>query len=502
MKRKVELPVFEEYQYIIEAASQSLFYTSLEELKQILRLGIHLKDYKTWFSLNEKGEHCHVISIEDCFHSSISVSRFPKIIDMACTGMRHWSCNSNIIRSPTVASAGNNVNSSKVLVLGGTGRVGGSTALALSKLKPDLRLVIAGRADIQLYADIANWTGLLWILDKFDDWFCIVHPCHFCTLFPSLGHSKSALSLRVRLISDKVYTLTVELLKKLALINPSHRKFFIVELSDLAHSLSSKAVQELITLKNTHMLGLSTGLMAGSSVLRIMQTLNSLTLVDGNKSKGVERDGNQEHVTLWQELSECIGVTESQLGQGSLSLVVNANVGDPSLPLGTQRLLPLIEVSWFCVISSKKTVRFQQDNACATESKINLFDEKHHRLLNAFVRQDPGLDRVISRLQQPVPLEYIPDTHIYFISGFFSLDKPKDLSELLQSAARDYGTLAASVSDIHSTHNFQEPPSSSGNVSPRFQKGENQEGEDETDNDVDDTNGKRFLWHSDMDNGL
>ncbi|PWA81146.1 saccharopine dehydrogenase [Artemisia annua] len=60
---------------------------------------------------------------------------------MACTCMRHWSYNT--IRSPTVASAGN-VNS-KVLVLGGTGRVGGSTALALSKLKPDLRIVIAGQ---------------------------------------------------------------------------------------------------------------------------------------------------------------------------------------------------------------------------------------------------------------------------------------------------------------------------------------------------------------------
>ncbi|KAJ9139742.1 hypothetical protein P3X46_030447 [Hevea brasiliensis] len=34
---------------------------------------------------------------------------------------------------------------SRVLVLGGTGRVGGSTAIALSKLCPDLRLVIGGR---------------------------------------------------------------------------------------------------------------------------------------------------------------------------------------------------------------------------------------------------------------------------------------------------------------------------------------------------------------------
>ncbi|GJV67392.1 hypothetical protein Tco_1482901 [Tanacetum coccineum] len=30
-------------------------------------------------------------------------------------------------------------------------------------------------ADIQLYADIANWTGLLWILDKFDDWYLILN---------------------------------------------------------------------------------------------------------------------------------------------------------------------------------------------------------------------------------------------------------------------------------------------------------------------------------------
>ncbi|KAM7277548.1 hypothetical protein ACFE04_004682 [Oxalis oulophora] len=34
---------------------------------------------------------------------------------------------------------------SRVLVLGGTGRVGGSTAIALSKLCPDLRIVVGGR---------------------------------------------------------------------------------------------------------------------------------------------------------------------------------------------------------------------------------------------------------------------------------------------------------------------------------------------------------------------
>ncbi|MFS7914857.1 hypothetical protein Hanom_Chr02g00158471 [Helianthus anomalus] len=62
---------------------------------------------------------------------------------MACATMRHWSS----IRVPTVASASlqPETASSRVLVLGGTGRVGGSTAIALSKLSPDLRIVIAGR---------------------------------------------------------------------------------------------------------------------------------------------------------------------------------------------------------------------------------------------------------------------------------------------------------------------------------------------------------------------
>ncbi|PWA38264.1 protein kinase-like domain, Phloem protein 2-like protein [Artemisia annua] len=85
-EEKVELPVFEEYKYIIDAASQSLLYRSLQELKQILSKGIHLNGYKTWFSLNEKGQHCHMISIKDCLipnkdstpqYESHCRSRFP-----------------------------------------------------------------------------------------------------------------------------------------------------------------------------------------------------------------------------------------------------------------------------------------------------------------------------------------------------------------------------------------------------------------------------------------
>ncbi|GKD30696.1 kinase-like domain, phloem protein 2-like protein [Tanacetum coccineum] len=85
-EEKVELQVFEEYQHIVEAASQSLACRSFQELKQILSVGIHLNGYKTWFSLNEKGEHCHMISMKDCLipnedftprYKSHSQSRFP-----------------------------------------------------------------------------------------------------------------------------------------------------------------------------------------------------------------------------------------------------------------------------------------------------------------------------------------------------------------------------------------------------------------------------------------
>ncbi|PWA90839.1 protein kinase-like domain, Phloem protein 2-like protein [Artemisia annua] len=85
-EEKVQLQVFQEYQHIVEVASQSLFYTSLDELKQILSKGVHLNGYKMWFSLNEKGEHCHMISMKHCLipsenstprYESNSCSRFP-----------------------------------------------------------------------------------------------------------------------------------------------------------------------------------------------------------------------------------------------------------------------------------------------------------------------------------------------------------------------------------------------------------------------------------------
>lgn len=242
-------------------------------------------------------------------------------------------------------------------------------------------------------------------------------------------------------LSDKVYMLAGEVLKKLASVAVPHRKFFTSELSDLAHGLSSSAVSELTTLRNTHMLGLSAGSMAGAAILRVLQALSSLTSASVNGNKGLESDGEQEEQAimwksnvalepLWQELSDCISMTETQLGQSSLSPTMpNINVGEhvqgtsslsPSLPPGTQRLLPFIEA--FFVLCEKLQANhsiMQQDHAnitarevkessgssailsmkCSGDSQRRLdgavtfarFAERHRRLLNAFIRQNPSL---------------------------------------------------------------------------------------------------------------
>ncbi|CBI39752.3 unnamed protein product, partial [Vitis vinifera] len=197
-------------------------------------------------------------------------------------------------------------------------------------------------------------------------------------------------------LPDKVYKFAGEVLKKLASVAVPHRKFFTSELSDLAHHLSSSAVSELVTLRNTHMLGLSAASMAGAAILRVLQVLSSLNSpnIDGNK--GMESDGEPEEQTimwklnvalepLWQELSDCISTTETQLGNSSFS---------PTM------LLPFIEA--FFVLCEKLQANhsvMHQDHANITARERRLdgsvtfvrFAEKHRRLLNAFIRQNPGL---------------------------------------------------------------------------------------------------------------
>ncbi|KAM7466704.1 hypothetical protein LguiB_014266 [Lonicera macranthoides] len=261
-------------------------------------------------------------------------------------------------------------------------------------------------------------------------------------------------------LSEKIYMLAGEVLKKLASVAAPHRKFFIIELSDLAHSLSSSAVSELVTLRNTNMLGLSAGSMAGAAILRVLQTLSSLISLTTDGNRSMESDGEQEeHATmwklnvalepLWQELSHCISTTEIQLAQSSFSSIVSTvNVGEPvqgssslspPLPPGAQRLLPFIEA--FLVLCEKlqanNSLTQQHDHADATAREVKelsgsfsplstkvdgavtfaRFAEKHRRLLNAFVRQNPGLlEKSLSMMLKAPRLIDFDNKRAYFRS--------------------------------------------------------------------------------------
>ncbi|KAL5803856.1 hypothetical protein ACOSQ3_030656 [Xanthoceras sorbifolium] len=271
-------------------------------------------------------------------------------------------------------------------------------------------------------------------------------------------------------LSDKVYMLAGEVLKKFATVAAPHRKYFTSELSELAHGLSSLAVKELITLRDTHMLGLSAGSMAGAAILRVLQALSSLASPSVSDNRGQGSDGEQEEQAtmwnlnvalepLWQELSDCISMTETQLGQSSFSPnMSNINVGEhvqgtsttSPLPPGTQRLLPFIEAFFvLCEKLQANHIMIQQDQANVTarevkesagsSSSLNIslttkcsedsqrkvdgavpfarFAEKHRRLLNAFIRQNPSLlEKSLSMMLKAPRLIDFDNKRAYFRS--------------------------------------------------------------------------------------
>lgn len=218
-------------------------------------------------------------------------------------------------------------------------------------------------------------------------------------------------------LSDTVYTKVAEVLKKLASIAPAHRRLFISELADSARSLSGAAVDELVTLSEMESLGVSTGSMAGAAILRVLQALSTLTSDTGAGATDDKENGsllivgelNAALDPLWQGLSSCISEIELRLGNISdFSSASSRNAAAtnmaPPLPPGTQRVLPFIEA--FFVLCEKlqlgpTAVQHDPDDASVSDltqqrraeagMTFVKFAEKHRRLLNAFVRQNPGL---------------------------------------------------------------------------------------------------------------
>ncbi|KAJ4982419.1 hypothetical protein NE237_033256 [Protea cynaroides] len=290
-------------------------------------------------------------------------------------------------------------------------------------------------------------------------------------------------------LSDKVYLLAAEVLKKLAFVAAPHRKIFTSELAGLAHGLSSSAVGELVTLRSTQMLGLSAGSMAGAAILRVLQALSTLTspVIDANKVQEEDEEWEEQSIMwklnvalepLWQELSDCISTTETKLGQSSSSSpMANTNTEDhvgsasslsPPLPPGTQRLLPFIEAFFFlCEKLQANQSILQQENANVTAREVKesagsssavstkngvaaqrrpdgavtftRFTEKHRRLLNAFVRQNPGLlEKSLSMMLKAPRLIDFDNKRAYFRSRIRQQHEQHPSAPLRISVRRAY----------------------------------------------------------------
>ncbi|KAG2277081.1 hypothetical protein Bca52824_059636 [Brassica carinata] len=246
-------------------------------------------------------------------------------------------------------------------------------------------------------------------------------------------------------LSDNAYTLVAEVLKKLVAMAPSHCHLFITELANAIQSLTRSAISEL------HMFGeavktlLSTTSSDGSGVLRVLQALSSL--VD---SLLITKEKNsEEHVAvfsqlsninlalepLWLELSNCICKIEGHSDSASVtttspttstSSATTRGAGvSQSLPAGAQNMLPYVE-SFFvtceklhpssqsCDISvpmaSSDAEEQPKGPGPSSSSKVDekygsfiKFSERHRKLLNAFIRQNPALLEKSFSLMLKVP---------------------------------------------------------------------------------------------------
>ncbi|XXG55804.1 hypothetical protein AAC387_Pa03g3392 [Persea americana] len=254
-------------------------------------------------------------------------------------------------------------------------------------------------------------------------------------------------------LSENAYVLVAEVLKKLVAIAPTHCHLFITELADSVRSLTRSAMIELHGYGEGEKKLLSTATTDGTAILRVLQALSSLvsSLLEKQKEKNPHLlpdidynsalsrvwDINSELEPLWLELSACIIKIESFVdGAAGLpsslrSLASTGNGVMPPLPVppGTQNILPYIE-SFFvtceklCPGQSGATHDFSTANtsdvedatvasdqnfpgshAKADEKHVAFvkFSEKHRKLLNAFIRQNPGLLEKSLSLMLKVP---------------------------------------------------------------------------------------------------
>ncbi|XP_020547513.1 E3 ubiquitin-protein ligase UPL2 isoform X2 [Sesamum indicum] len=246
-------------------------------------------------------------------------------------------------------------------------------------------------------------------------------------------------------LSDNAYALVAEVLRKLVAIAPIHCHLFIAELAGSVQSLTKSATEELRIFGDIEKALLSTST-HGAPVLRVLQALSSLVVLLLDKDKKQQILPDTEHTAalslvwdinaalepLWQELSNCISKIESysDMVPDLSSSSVKPSNSVPQLPPGTQNVLPYIE-SFFVTCEKLHpgqsgaghdlgiTAVSDIDEAAASASQQKMpghavkvdeknaafvkFSEKHRKLLNAFVRQNPGLLEKSFSLMLKVP---------------------------------------------------------------------------------------------------
>ncbi|KAG8093312.1 hypothetical protein GUJ93_ZPchr0012g20493 [Zizania palustris] len=235
-------------------------------------------------------------------------------------------------------------------------------------------------------------------------------------------------------LSDNAYLLVAEVLKKIVALAPFFCCHFINELAHSMQNLMLCAMRELHLYEDSEKAFLSTSSANGTAILRVVQALSSLVttlqekkdpehLADKDHSGAMSKisEINASLDELWLELSNCISKIESSSEYASNLNPAPANAATlttgvaPPLPAGTQNILPYIE-SFF--VTCEKLSHGQADalqeastsdmedastssggpkssgSHAYLDEKHNAFvkfSEKHRRLLNAFVRQNPGL---------------------------------------------------------------------------------------------------------------
>ncbi|CAL0305611.1 unnamed protein product [Lupinus luteus] len=232
-------------------------------------------------------------------------------------------------------------------------------------------------------------------------------------------------------LSDNAYVIVAEVMKKLVAIAPTHCQLFVTELAAAVQKLTSSAKDELRVFSETIESLLSTTSSDGAAILRVLQALSSLlTSLTEKESDGITLnlsdvwEINLALEPLWHELSCCISKIESysepasELLTPSRTLVPKPSGVMSPLPAGSQNILPYIE-SFFVVCeklhpaqsgaAQGSSVPFTSDveeaSTSATQQKTSgpavkvdekqsafiKFSEKHRKLLNTFIRQNPGL---------------------------------------------------------------------------------------------------------------